>query len=355
MSTFRSIEWKKDKLVLLDQRYLPEKTSYLELKTVDEVAKAIKEMIVRGAPAIGVAAAYGIVLCAQKLSKSDDPVRELQRADDLLRSSRPTAVNLFWALDRMKRIWQGFVGSIDDLKMVLEKEAVHIEREDVEMNKQIAKNGAELVPTGARIIHHCNTGSLATVDYGTALGVIRYAHEIGKKIHVFLDETRPRLQGARLSAWEMKELGIPHTIIVDGASGLVMKRFKIDLVFVGADRIAANGDTANKIGTYNLAIVAKYHNVPFYVVAPTSTIDLKTPTGTDIPIEERSPDEIRRIGNNWVAPQESPVFNPAFDITPAELISGIVTEKGIVYPPFKENLKQLFEKTPLLKEVTQNG
>ncbi|MFN3283674.1 MAG: S-methyl-5-thioribose-1-phosphate isomerase, partial [Pseudothermotoga sp.] len=306
MSTFRSIEWKKDKLVLLDQRYLPEKTSYLELKTVDEVAQAIKEMVVRGAPAIGVAAAYGIVLCAQKLSKSDDSARELQRADDLLRSSRPTAVNLFWALDRMKSIWQGFVGSIDDLKMILEKEAVQIEREDVEMNKQIAKNGAKLVPTGARIIHHCNTGSLATVDYGTALGVIRYAHEIGKKIHVFLDETRPRLQGARLSAWEMKELGIPHTIIVDGASGLVMKRFKIDLVLVGADRIAANGDTANKIGTYNLAIVAKYHNVPFYVVAPTSTIDLKTPTGTDIPIEERTPDEIRRIGNNCVAPQESP-------------------------------------------------
>ncbi len=343
MSTFRSIEWKKDKLVLLDQRYLPEKTLYLELKTVDEVARAIKEMTVRGAPAIGVAAAYGMVLCVQKLSKNDDLIRELQKADDLLRASRPTAVNLFWALDRMKKIWQGFNGSLEDLKMILEKEAVDIEREDVEINKQIAKNGVELVPFGAKIIHHCNTGSLATVDYGTALGVIRYAHEIGKKIHVFLDETRPRLQGARLSAWEMKELGIPHTIIVDGASGLVMKKFKIDLALVGADRIAANGDTANKIGTYNLAIVAKYHNVPLYVVAPTSTIDLKTPAGQDIPIEERSADEIRCVGNSQVAPQESPVFNPAFDVTPAELISGIITEKGIVYPPFKENLRKLFE------------
>ncbi|ABV34235.1 S-methyl-5-thioribose-1-phosphate isomerase [Pseudothermotoga lettingae] len=343
MSTFRSIEWKKDKLVLLDQRYLPEKTLYLELKTVDEVARAIKEMTVRGAPAIGVAAAYGMVLCVQKLSKNDDLIRELQKADDLLRASRPTAVNLFWALDRMKKIWQGFNGSLEDLKMILEKEATDIEREDVEINKQIAKNGVELVPFGAKIIHHCNTGSLATVDYGTALGVIRYAHEIGKKIHVFLDETRPRLQGARLSAWEMKELGIPHTIIVDGASGLVMKKFKIDLALVGADRIAANGDTANKIGTYNLAIVAKYHNVPLYVVAPTSTIDLKTPAGQDIPIEERSADEIRCVGNSQVAPQESPVFNPAFDVTPAELISGIITEKGIVYPPFKENLRKLFE------------
>ncbi|HBJ80324.1 MULTISPECIES: S-methyl-5-thioribose-1-phosphate isomerase [Pseudothermotoga] len=343
MSTFRSIEWKKDKLVLLDQRYLPEKTLYLELKTVDEVARAIKEMTVRGAPAIGVAAAYGMVLCVQKLSKNDDLIRELQKADDLLRASRPTAVNLFWALDRMKKIWQGFNGSLEDLKMILEKEAVDIEREDVEINKQIAKNGVELVPFGAKIIHHCNTGSLATVDYGTALGIIRYAHEIDKKIHVFLDETRPRLQGARLSAWEMKELGIPHTIIVDGASGLVMKKFKIDLALVGADRIAANGDTANKIGTYNLAIVAKYHNVPLYVVAPTSTIDLKTPAGQDIPIEERSADEIRCVGNSQVAPQESPVFNPAFDVTPAELISGIITEKGIVYPPFKENLRKLFE------------
>lgn len=343
MSTFRSIEWKKDKLVLLDQRYLPEKTLYLELKTVDEVARAIKEMTVRGAPAIGVAAAYGMVLCVQKLSKNDDLIRELQKADDLLRASRPTAVNLFWALDRMKKIWQGFNGSLEDLKMILEKEATDIEREDVEINKQIAKNGVELVPFGAKIIHHCNTGSLATVDYGTALGVIRYAHEIDKKIHVFLDETRPRLQGARLSAWEMKELGIPHTIIVDGASGLVMKKFKIDLALVGADRIAANGDTANKIGTYNLAIVAKYHNVPLYVVAPTSTIDLKTPAGQDIPIEERSADEIRCVGNSQVAPQESPVFNPAFDVTPAELISGIITEKGIVYPPFKENLRKLFE------------
>ncbi|HCZ07403.1 MAG TPA: S-methyl-5-thioribose-1-phosphate isomerase [Thermotogae bacterium] len=344
MSTFRSIEWKGDKLVLLDQRFLPEKADFKIYSTPDEVAEAIRDMVVRGAPAIGVAAAYGMVLAVKNMRNREvDASRELEKADAVLRASRPTAVNLFWALDRMKSIWKNFTGTLEELESLLESEAQRIEAEDVETNKRIGMNGLKIVPDNAKIIHHCNTGSLATVDYGTALGVIRIAHEAGKNIHVFLDETRPRLQGARLSAWELKELGIPHTVIVDGASGLVMKKFGVDLVLVGADRIAANGDTANKIGTYNLAIVAKYHGVPFYVVAPTSTIDLSTSDGDHIPIEERNPEEVSRCGDKWVAPRESPVYNPAFDVTPSELITAIITEKGIVYPPYSENLPKLFE------------
>ena len=342
LSTFRSIEWKEDRLIILDQRELPEETRYIELRTVKQVAEAIKNMVVRGAPAIGVAAAYGILLAALGSNDEREMYECLRRADELLRSSRPTAVNLFWALDRMRKIWENFKGNVEELKKLLEREAKAIEMEDVATNLAIAKNGAQLVPDNAKIIHHCNTGSLATVDYGTALGIIRYAHEIGKKIHVFLDETRPRLQGARLSAWELNQLGIPHTIIVDGASGLVMKRFGVNLVLVGADRIAANGDTANKIGTYNLAIVARYHGVPFYVAAPTSTIDLSTAKGDLITIEERSKDEVLKIGETTIAPRESDVFNPAFDVTPAELITAIVTERGIVYPPYEENLPRLF-------------
>lgn len=344
VSTFRSIEWKGDKLVLLDQRFLPEKADFKIYSTPDEVAEAIRDMVVRGAPAIGVAAAYGMVLAVKNMrNRKVDASRELEKADAVLRASRPTAVNLFWALDRMKSIWKNFTGTLEELESLLESEAQRIEAEDVETNKRIGMNGLKIVPDNAKIIHHCNTGSLATVDYGTALGVIRIAHEAGKNIHVFLDETRPRLQGARLSAWELKELGIPHTVIVDGASGLVMKKFGVDLVLVGADRIAANGDTANKIGTYNLAIVAKYHGVPFYVVAPTSTIDLSTSDGDHIPIEERNPEEVSRCGDKWVAPRESPVYNPAFDVTPSELITAIITEKGIVYPPYSENLPKLFE------------
>ncbi|HOJ89209.1 MAG TPA: S-methyl-5-thioribose-1-phosphate isomerase [Pseudothermotoga sp.] len=342
MSTFRSIEWKNGNLVVLDQRVLPQEKRYIELSSVEQVAKAIKDMVVRGAPAIGVAAAYGIVLATKQIAENEQIKKILKEADQLLRSSRPTAVNLFWALDRMKRVWENFSGSVDELRDLLEREAAEIEMEDINTNKQIAKNGADLVPDGARILHHCNTGSLATVDYGTALGVIRFAHESGKNIHVFLDETRPRLQGARLSAWELDQLGIPHTVIVDGASGLVMRKFGINLVLVGADRIAANGDTANKIGTYNLAIVARYHKVPFYVVAPTSTIDLNTANGDSITIEERNRSEVSEISGVKIVPEKSEVFNPAFDVTPAELITAIITEKGIVRPPYGENLRKLF-------------
>ena len=337
MSTFRSIEWKGDRLVLLDQRRIPEEKVYLELVTPREVARAIREMAVRGAPAIGAAAAFGIALAA--LGGED-----LEAADQVLRASRPTAVNLFWALDRMKRIWQGFQGSPEALAQRLVEEAERIAAEDVEANKAIGQNALPLIPDGAKILHHCNTGSLATVDYGTALGIIRIAHEAGKRVHAFLDETRPRLQGARLSAFEMNELGIPHTVIADGASGHVMKTLGIDLVVVGADRIAANGDTANKIGTYNLAIAARYHGVPFYVAAPTSTIDLKTKTGAEIPIEERAPEELTHCGPVRVVPEGSPVYNPAFDVTPAELITAVVTEVGIAYPPFEESLPALVRK-----------
>jgi len=344
LSIFRAIEWKGERLVLLDQRFLPSRADYREYRTPDEVAQAIKEMVVRGAPAIGVAAAYGVVLAIKNANnKGRNYLEELKKADSVLRASRPTAVNLFWALDRMKKIWENYAGSYKELEQTLEKEAMQIEAEDVETNKRIARNGLQVVPNKANILHHCNTGSLATVEYGTALGIIRMAYEAGKDIHVFLDETRPRLQGARLSAWEMKELGIPHTVIVDGASGLVMKKFNVDLVLVGADRIVANGDTANKIGTYNLAIVARHHGIPFYVAAPISTIDLSTPDGNAIPIEERSPEEVAKCGDKWVTPKESPVYNPAFDVTPGELITAIITEKGIVYPPYKENLPKLFD------------
>ena len=324
-------------MVLLDQRRIPEEKVYLELFTPGEVAQAIREMAVRGAPAIGAAAAFGIALAALR-------GEDLAQADQVLRASRPTAVNLFWALDRMRRIWEGFQGSPEALARRLVEEAKRIAEEDVLANKAIGHNALPLIPDEARILHHCNTGSLATVDYGTALGIIRIAHEAGKRVHAFLDETRPRLQGARLSAFEMNELGIPHTVIVDGASGHVMKTFGIDLVVVGADRIAKNGDTANKIGTYNLAIAARYHGIPFYVAAPTSTIDLKTKTGAEIPIEERAPEEVAYCGPVRVLPEGSPVYNPAFDVTPAELITAIITEVGIAYPPYEESLPALVEK-----------
>lgn len=334
MSAFRTIAWKNDRLVLLDQRRLPDETIYLELASSEDVAWAIREMVVRGAPAIGAAAAFGIALAARR-------GEDLAAADERLRKARPTAVNLFWALDRMKKIWEGFAETPEALAARLLEEARRIAEEDVAANQAIGQNALPLIPEGARILHHCNTGALATVDYGTALGIIRIAHEAGKKVHAFLDETRPRLQGARLSAWELRELGIPHTVIVDGAAAHVMKKFGIDLVVVGADRIAKNGDTANKIGTYALAIAAKHHGIPFYVAAPTSTVDLATPSGEAIPIEERDAREITHCGDQRLVPEGSPVYNPAFDVTPAELITAIITERGVIYPPFEENLPRV--------------
>lgn len=349
MTTFRSIEWKNGALVLLDQRKLPQQTLYRTFTDYRDVADAIKTMVVRGAPAIGAAAAYGLALAANasQAATPQELVQDLEKAAQVLRASRPTAVNLFWAIDRVmqkvraNKMQANADAEISALRALVLEEANCIAEEDVRANKQIGLNALPLIPDSARILHHCNTGSLATVDYGTALGIIRIAHEHGKQVHAYLDETRPRLQGAKLSAWELNQLGIPHTIIVDGASGYLMKTVGIDLCVVGADRIAANGDTANKIGTYNLAIVAKAHHVPFYVAAPTSTIDLSIANGEQIPIEERHAEEITRIGSEQVAPDGSPALNFAFDVTPAQYITAIITEVGVAYPPYTESLASL--------------
>lgn len=342
--SFRTIEWiNTGVLRLLDQRVLPGQTTYLDFTDYREVATAIRDMVVRGAPAIGVTAAYGMALAglASTATSLDELRAELAQADAVLRASRPTAVNLFWALDHMQTITHAAdIQTADALKQRLVTAAQTLAAADAEICRRMGYNGAALVPPTATIIHHCNTGSLAATDYGTALGVIRAAHEQGKNVHVLVDETRPRLQGARLTSWELKEQGIPHQVIVDGASGHFMRRVGVDLCVVGADRIAANGDTANKIGTYNLAVVAKANGVPFYVVAPTSTVDLATPHGDLIEIEERAPGEITHIEGQQITPDAVAVGNPAFDVTPAAFITAIVTEKGVIYPPFEENLRK---------------
>lgn len=340
---FRAIEWIDDGraggavLRLIDQKALPGAVHHLDCATPAAIAAAISDMTVRGAPAIGVAAAFGMVMAARA-------TQDLAAADAVLRASRPTAVNLFWALDRMKRIWGGGVPGTD-LPARLLAEARAIEVEDVEVNRAISRHAMTVVPEDeVTFYHHCNTGALATVDLGTALGIIRTAHESGRKTFAYLDETRPRLQGAMLSSFELMQLGVPHAIVVDGASAHVMRTRKVDMVVVGCDRVVANGDTANKIGTFNLALAAAHNKVPFYVAAPTSTIDLATPTGDGIEIEERAADEVSEIGGIRIAPEGAPVFNPAFDVTPAELITGFITERGIVRPPFRQGLARLFPK-----------
>jgi methylthioribose-1-phosphate isomerase len=312
------IRWKGDRLELLDQRLLPEKTEYVACRSAEEVARAIRDMVVRGAPAIGCAAAFGVVL-----SKGSP------ESFDVLARSRPTAVNLFWALERMKKAKN------------LEAEAIAIYEEDLAANRAMGKLGAELIPEGARVMTHCNTGALATAGYGTALGVIRSAKD--KKISVIANETRPYLQGARLTAWELVQEGIPCTLITDSMAGHLMARGEVDLVIVGADRIAANGDVANKIGTYPLAVLAKRHGIPFYVAAPCSTFDPKIQDGSRIPIEERPASEVTGYrGTRW-APEGVSVRNPAFDVTPAELITGIICEKGIASPPYRESIAALLK------------
>lgn len=341
---FKSLEWRAEgALRLLDQRKLPAQTLYLDYHSAEEVAHAIHDMVVRGAPAIGDSAAYGIAVEAFHFAGEDVHAlrQRLAHADTILRASRPTAVNLFWALDKMAKVTQDpRWDNVAALQEALLQEAHTIAHEDALTCQQIGRYGAELVPEQATIIHHCNTGGLATMDYGTALGVIRTAHEQGKQVKVLVDETRPRLQGARLTAWELREYGIPHQVIADGASGHFMRRVGVDLCVVGADRIAANGDTANKIGTYNLAIAAKAHGVPFYVVAPLSTVDLATAHGDLIEIEERNAEEVTHIEGVLITPPQTAVGNPAFDVTPAEYITGIITEAGIIYPPFEQNLRQ---------------
>lgn len=343
MTTFRSLEWQGDALQLLDQRALPHRTEYLRCPDVDAVAIAIRDMTVRGAPAIGVAAAFGMVLAAQA---SEATTVEGLRADlaiaaDRLKAARPTAVNLAWAVDRLLQAAREPSDSVSALGQRLEALAQAMYAEDIAVNRAIGEHAQALIPDGATVIHHCNTGALATVDYGTALGIIRIAHEQGKRIFAYLDETRPRLQGASLSAYELQAYGVPFKLIVDGASGWLMRTRQVDCCLVGCDRVVANGDTANKIGTYNLALAAKAHGVPFYVACPTSTLDLTIPSGEQIEIEERDGREITEIAGQAIAPTGTEVFNPAFDVTPAELITAIITEKGIVYPPFAENLAAL--------------
>ncbi len=347
MSTFHSIEWKGSALRLLDQRVLPAETLYLDYTTARDVADAIRDMVTRGAPAIGAAAAYGLALTVVHSTASDAAAlrAELESDAEILRQSRPTAVNLFWAIDRvMNRVADPTLTTAKAIHSVVLAEAEAIATEDVQTNKAIGYNALPLIPNPAKILHHCNTGSLATIDYGTALGIIRIAHEEGKQVHAYLDETRPRLQGARLSAWELKQLNIPHTVIVDGASGHLMRTVGADLCVVGCDRVAANGDTANKIGTYNLALAAHAHGVPFYVAAPTSTIDMTLSSGDEIPIEERNPQEVTHVGDCQITPDDTPVANFAFDVTPAQYITAIITEKGIAYPPFEKSLAELMTK-----------
>jgi methylthioribose-1-phosphate isomerase len=345
VTTFKSIEWlDSGRLRILDQRALPSKTVYVDCSTVEQVAEAIESMSVRGAPAIGVAAAYGVVIAAlTSASDSFDGLSgDLMTAETMLRATRPTAVNLGWALDRM-RVHYSDVTTMDRDRLIddLLAAAHRLAEDDVEVNKAISRHGVGLLQDNALVVHHCNTGSLATVDYGTALGVIRYAHEQGKGIRVLVDETRPRLQGARLTCWELSQIGVPYRLIVDGASGHFMSTEKVHACIVGCDRVAANGDVANKIGTYNLAIVARAHGVPFYVAAPTSSIDISTPDGASIVIEERSSEEITGLGGQAVAPDDCSVANPAFDVTPAEYVTAFITELGVVEPPFTTTLNEL--------------
>lgn len=338
----KSVEWLGDRVRLIDQTKLPASLIYVDCLTPGDVAEAIVSLKVRGAPAIGVAAGYGLALAGQ-ISPASSLVewwQDVDRADSLLRRTRPTAVNLARALDVVRRTAREAT-DVDEAKRRALEAANAICEEDQLANRRMGRYGAELIPARANVLTHCNTGSLATVDYGTALGIIRAAHDQGKALHVWVDETRPALQGARLTAWELLACGIPHAIIADGAAGFLMKRGQVDLVIVGADRIAANGDVANKVGTYALAVLAQAHRIPFYVAAPTSTIDRTIPDGSAIPIEERHPDEIRRLGSTMIAPEESPALNLAFDVTPGEMIAAIVTEVGIARPPYHASLAGL--------------
>jgi methylthioribose-1-phosphate isomerase len=343
-----TIEWKDDAVVMIDQRKLPASEVYVTCKTANEVAKAIKTMVIRGAPAIGVAAAMGIAvgMIRSRATGTKQFTTEFQKTCELMAGTRPTAVNLFWAIERMKKAFAAAAQegqSVDEIKRRLVAEARAIHDEDVQSCRTMGAHGATLVPSSARILTHCNAGALATAGYGTALGVIRAAAEQGKTIAVLADETRPFLQGARLTAWELVRDGINTTVITDNMAGAMMRLGQVDLVVVGADRIAANGDVANKIGTYSVAVLAKEHGIPFYVAAPLSTVDLNTPDGSRIPIEERNEREVTHVGANRLTPDGAQIRNPAFDVTPSQYVTAIITERGIARAPFQESLPQLFE------------
>ena len=339
----RTIYWEDDAVKMIDQRILPNALEIVTCQTHTEVAHHIKDMTIRGAPAIGAAAGFGLALAARESTAQTprDLLADLQAASRLLHAARPTAVNLAWALARITRFAKSQTDlTAAELRNAILAEAQRIADEDVEINKRMAEHGAALIHDGDTIIHHCNTGALAAVDWGTALGVIRTAHEQGKRIHVLVDETRPRLQGARLTAWECEQYGIPYEIISDNMSGHFLKAGQVQKVFYGADRVAANGDVANKIGTYMLSLAAHDNNVPAYAVVPTSTVDLALEHGGLIPIEERNADEVLGIQfqGQHVAPGNAKARNPAFDVTPNRLVTAIVTENGVVYPPFNVNL-----------------
>ncbi|MCL4704667.1 S-methyl-5-thioribose-1-phosphate isomerase [bacterium] len=340
-----TIEWRHHKVRLIDQTRLPEELVHLDLDEVDDLGEAIKSLRVRGAPALGVAGAFGVLLSIRNLKSEDSKdalFLELDRAIRYLRGTRPTAVNLGWALDRMHAVaMKQRDATVAEIKDSLLAEAFDIYERDRVVCRAMGRNGAELVPANANVITHCNTGALATADFGTGLGVLFTAHAQGKKLHVFVDETRPLLQGARLNMWELRHEGIPCTLICDNAAAFVMQRQKIDFCIVGADRITRNGDTANKIGTYSLAVNAHRHGIPFYVAAPISTIDFSKLTGAEIPIEERGAEEVTQGFGRRTAPPDCRVYNPAFDVTPHELIAAIITEAGVIRPPFVENLARL--------------
>ena len=339
-----TIAWEHDAVVMIDQRKLPGQEVYVRCRTANEVAKAIRTMAIRGAPAIGVAAAMGLALGMKRSKQTGSRAytAEFTKLCQVMAETRPTAVNLFWAIERMKRsLSQGVLAgeSPEQLNVRLEREAIAIHDEDVECCRTMGRHGADVVKDGARILTHCNAGALATAGYGTALGVIRAAVESGKQVKVYADETRPFLQGSRLTAWELVRDGIDTTVITESMAGPLMRDGHIDVVVVGADRVAANGDAANKIGTYTVAVLAREHGIPFYVAAPCSTIDLATPGGDQIPIEQRSAKEISHLGSTQLTPEGAKIWNPAFDVTPHRYITGIITERGILTAPYAESLK----------------
>ena len=345
----KTVEWTDEGVSMLDQRLLPTEEKYLMLRSYEEVADAIKVMVVRGAPAIGVSAAFGVALGVKNFVGTDveDLEEDFNYICDTLASTRPTAVNLFWAIERMRGVFQkakSETDNVSEIKQAMIKEAKEIYEEDLESTRALGTFGGELIADNSTVLTHCNAGALATAGhYGTALGVIRGAIDAGKKVAVIADETRPFLQGARLTAWELHKDNIPVTVITDNMAGHIMKQGKIDAVVVGADRIAANGDAANKIGTYMVAVLAKEHNIPFYVAAPISTIDLNCPTGDEIPIEERDPREVTHVKENQLTPEGVGIHNPAFDVTPNKLIAAIITDKGVARAPYTESLKKLFD------------
>ncbi|HTN71524.1 MAG TPA: S-methyl-5-thioribose-1-phosphate isomerase [Methylomirabilota bacterium] len=335
----KTIRWKNDRVIMLDQRLLPHKEVYRVCRDYKEVGQAIREMVIRGAPAIGVAAAMGVALGALK-SEGKNFDREFERIFLTLSKTRPTAINLFWALERMRKIYTANRNQgVEAVKRLLKDEAQKIYSEDIAANRQLGKFGAALLRNARHVMTHCNAGALATAGYGTALGVIRALKESGRQFDVWVNETRPFLQGARLTAWELKKEKIPATLVTDSMTGYLMQKGKVDAVVVGCDRVAANGDVANKIGTYGIAVLAKRHGIPFYIAGPTSSIDLNCPSGKEIPIELRDPKEVSHLFGRPLAPKGTKVFNPAFDVTAQDLISAIITEKGVINPPYPHNIR----------------